>query len=59
MDTKKTAEKKARAPYAKPRLRCVELATDEVLGVGCKSEGGLGPSDGQLCHHGPCSERGS
>ncbi len=28
-----------RKPYEKPKLRIIELETDQVLGVGCKMDG--------------------
>ena len=44
-----------RRPYEKPRLRVSELAAEEVLGVGCKSDGGIGalqPCRAQACASG-------
>ena len=35
MDEKKP-ETTGRLPYEKPRLRIIDLATDEVLATGCK-----------------------
>ena len=34
-----SSENAAKAPFVKPRLRTVELSTDEVLGKGCKQSG--------------------
>ena len=36
-------EKRNRQAYAKPTLRPIELLTEEVLGVGCKTPGVGGP----------------
>lgn len=36
--------KPARKPYEKPTVHVIDLAADEVLGTGCKSTGGGGPS---------------
>jgi hypothetical protein len=41
MNTKVREEKK---PYEKPTLHVIDLAADEVLGVGCKTS-----SDGPNC----------
>ncbi len=30
-------------PYETPRLRSIELLTDEVLGIGCKTQNVTGP----------------
>jgi hypothetical protein len=34
---KRGSTESPRRPYAKPRIRTIELAADEVLGVGCKN----------------------
>ena len=47
---KKTVEKNEKKPYVKPRLRCVELATEEVLAKGCKlASSGANVSDDFTC----------
>jgi len=49
------AKQKVRKTYRKPTLRVVELAAREVLGLGCKTDGGgrnLGVSP---CNVGVCS----
>jgi hypothetical protein len=33
-------EPKPKRPYEKPKLKTIQLAVDEVLGVGCKIDGG-------------------
>ena len=55
-DQKKEKEKRV---YEKPRLRTIELAAEEVLGVGCKmTSGGTAPSI-TPCTAGPCVSLGS
>ena len=34
---KRGSTERPRKPYAKPRIRIIELAADEVLSVGCKN----------------------
>jgi len=38
--------------YAPPKLRVIELVTDEILGVGCKTVSDVTPSG--LCGTTPC-----
>jgi hypothetical protein len=38
----------------KPRLRTIELAAEEVLGIGCKIDAAA-PGAGGLCGSAPCS----
>ena len=46
---------KEKTAYEKPRLRTIELAVEEVMGVGCKMPSGPGPVSG-TCTVGPkCS----
>ena len=46
-------------PYEKPRLRVIELAAEEVLAVGCKTNaGGPNPAPPQ-CAAGGCFQVGS
>ncbi|OPX33798.1 MAG: hypothetical protein B1H12_11250 [Desulfobacteraceae bacterium 4484_190.2] len=40
MQSDQKKEKKRKSVYEKPRLRKIELAAEEVLGVGCKLAGG-------------------
>ncbi len=56
---KETARKnKAKLPYEKPELKTIDLAAEEVLVVGCKTDGSVagfgnaGPfcTIGLLCH---------
>jgi hypothetical protein len=55
MDSKAKREK--RRPYEKPKLRVIELAAEEVLGIGCKI-GGEGASGISTCAGGGCSAPG-
>ena len=43
--------------YEKPRLRIIELAAEEVLGVGCKTrpDDTTGSNGAAGCVAGPCS----
>ena len=46
-------------PYEKPKLRVIELAAEEVLAVGCKTNaGGPNPAPPQ-CAPGGCFQVGS
>lgn len=54
--------KKNKKEYKKPQLNSVELATEEVLSVGCKTPGaGGGPGYNNQCKRGlsPCNQDGS
>jgi hypothetical protein len=47
-------------PYEKPMLRIIEMETDQVLGIGCKSVGGPPDvGDPASCFGSFCSEDGS
>jgi len=49
-------------PYAKPRLRTIELVAQQVLSIGCKMQGGLaqkGPSLTDPCQITGCEVLGS
>ncbi|MFW6107390.1 MAG: hypothetical protein ACOC8A_01730 [bacterium] len=35
-------KRQKKRPYQKPKLRVIELAAEEVLGVGCKTNQGVG-----------------
>jgi hypothetical protein len=52
MQTDKKEEKKKRV-YKKPRLRTIELAAEEVLGVGCKTAT-TGGVNSDFCATLPC-----
>ena len=53
-------EKKKKDVYQKPRLRTIELAAEEVLGVGCKLTSGGFASGAYPCFPGNnCSQAGS
>jgi hypothetical protein len=45
---------KSKQPYKKPKLRTIELAAEEVLGIGCKTAPGA-PGPGITCTDGSCS----
>ena len=48
-----------RQAYAKPRLRIIDLAAEEVLAVGCKLEGGPGGPILPSCTASSCFAAGS
>jgi hypothetical protein len=56
------SKEKADAPkrlYSEPRLKVIELAAEEILGVGCKvAEGGAAPM-GFTCTAMACAEAAS
>lgn len=52
-------EESGRLAYEKPVLRKIELATDEVMAVGCKLAGGAGGPLPPTCSASSCSEPGS
>lgn len=57
--SEKTSPKQA---YSKPTLRAIELVTDQVLGVGCKTDTSSGPSSGEFgscLTPAPCQTDGS
>jgi hypothetical protein len=56
MDKKKDVEKK---PYARPRLRTVELAASEVLSEGCKTAAQSAPFGAPPCWSNSCNTEGS
>ena len=46
----------ARLPYQRPRLGRVELAAEQVLSSGCKTNSGSGNvGSGSVCSSGSCS----
>ena len=48
-------KKRRRERYEKPNLRVIELATEEVLGVGCKTDT-TGGYNVPVCSYGaPCN----
>ena len=51
--SKRETKKPQRRPYEKPRLRVIDLAAQEVLGIGCKLASVAGP--GGPCDISPCS----
>ena len=51
-------ERKKRV-YEKPRLRVIELAADEVLGIGCKLVSGGSASGATPCWANSCGQAGS
>jgi len=47
-------------PYEKPSLRVIELAAEEVLGIGCKLDGATPfVPTGVTCLDTPCNVQGS
>jgi hypothetical protein len=52
-------DSKAKEPYEKPQLRPIELAADEVLGVGCKSKSGGFNVGASPCAANKCVKKGS
>jgi hypothetical protein len=48
---------KDKQAYEKPRLRVIELAAEEVMGIGCKTTTSPGPLI--LCNTGTCFSVGS
>ena len=49
----------SKLPYAKPRLRTIELVAEEVLSVGCKLATGPGGPIGATCTAAACFADGS
>ena len=47
-------EQTERKPYHAPQLRVIELVTEEVLGLGCKSSGEGAPT--AVCGQMPCGQ---
>jgi hypothetical protein len=52
-------EKCDKKTYVKPELRSIELAADEVLGVGCKSNKGGFNVGASPCLANKCVKKGS
>ena len=48
-----------KSKYSKPRLRTIELATDEVLAVGCKTNKSGFNVNSSPCMANNCSKQGS
>jgi len=44
----KQAKEETKQAYEKPRLRTIELAAEEVLGIGCKISGSATINVGQI-----------
>jgi len=42
-------------PYRRPTIKVIELATDEVLGTGCKTDSDVAPS--AICGDSPCGSQ--
>jgi hypothetical protein len=51
----KRPKQNRKRPYARPRLKTIELATNEVLGFGCKLDSSSGPLS-PTCATLPCSQ---
>ncbi len=57
---KKDQERSRLQSYEKPKLRTIELAAEEVLGIGCKTEDVIGPEViTELCIETQCAAEGS
>lgn len=58
---KKTSrpEHDTKRPYEKPLLRTIDLASEEVLAVGCKMAGSGGPVSPVSCTSSSCFAEGS
>ncbi len=52
MQNENESESSETLPYSAPKLRVIELVTDEVLGVGCKTVSDVVPTG--LCGTTPC-----
>ena len=60
MKTQNSIEEKInKEPYAKPRLRVINIEADQVLGVGCKLESGGAAFGAAPCPANFCAEAGS
>ena len=53
------AKQEQKRPYEKPKLRAIELAADEVMGVGCKMESAGGGHLPPTCYATSCVAIGS
>ena len=51
--------KKPKKEYQKPELRTIKIASEEVLGVGCKTNGGGFNVGGTPCMANNCVKKGS
>ena len=51
------AEQQRKRPYEKPKLRVIDLAAEEVLGIACKTA--TTGASGTSCASGSCAELGS
>lgn len=52
MQNEQDIEQKKKQPYNPPKLRVIELVTDEVLGVGCKTMADVVPTS--VCGSSSC-----
>ncbi len=59
MQSDQKKEKKRKSVYEKPRLRKIELAAEEVLGIGCKIATGSSPGSSPPCWTQQCNMAGS
>jgi len=55
MDERKTEQENQKHPYNPPTLRVIELATEEVLGTGCKTAEDVVPSS--VCGDSACGNQ--
>jgi hypothetical protein len=59
-ETMKNLEDNEKQTYEKPRLRTIELAAEEILAIGCKSNTGNAPGSATPpCMIRHCSGKGS
>ena len=59
-ETMKNPEGDEKQTYEKPRLRTIELAAEEILAIGCKTNSGTAPgSSTPPCMIRHCSGKGS
>ena len=54
-EEKEKLESDKKQPYSPPRLRVIELVTDEVLGTGCKTVSDIVPTG--VCGSSPCGSQ--
>lgn len=52
-------KEKMKQTYEKPKLRIIELAAEEVLGIGCKTTVLSSPGGAPPCTSSNCSQLGS
>ena len=53
------ATHQTKLPYEKPKLRVIDLAAEEILGIGCKTSTTGGQANPTSCLTLPCIQDGS